>query len=1119
MPAPLNLYDNPTDYWHLITTAKDVDFEDQHFDRKEAARPESDGHLASSKLTDLIQHAKETISAFANANLQGGVLVLGVSSKGEVKGLSHLNDSQRNNLANPASWLVNHNARAKFIDCEDEAQKATKVCLIFVPYTANAICHTPDKDQRAWLRQGAQNSQLTAEQIDQLRRDKHITSFERERCCEFNKSDLDAALLAEFRKVYHNLTAYDYSDEDLLYQAGAIMREGGKPYFTNAGFLFFAANPQRLFDWAYVRLLRYEAILAKSSEVGLVSLDQRFTGPLPTQIRKIRAYFQESGFFKKYQIRNSSGSGFTDQPEFPLTAIDEVVVNAVVHREYAVHLPVECKKFEDAFVVENAGRLLQRDREVPKDFSLSDVALEHLPRNPKILDWFKLLKDERGAEFVRALSEGTRRMRDEMVNNGLPAPAYHIKPSATVVTLFNNAAEREARLKSSHGQATEFANLFPLQITNIKAVPLRDYPQLRTEITKSLAQSLERKGWFIDRFSHSRIVAHKRGSELPLNPSASGILRFYPAYSLQVRVFWGAIYLTIDYELQVKNVLSVVQLLREISAESITGLSAIAYWNGWQRGKITEIFEGSCTVKFFDLEACQSVPADKVIPNLPTRIFDGLLEKRGITFDLRRAIKQASLASEPNAARTRAARTLAAVSDIASTIFPIALPTGPTVSLQPTPAALSRDLSAMSGLTVFGTSEPVVEFHYHQETPDIRDGITRFGAYNIEARDIELIPVCTNQSRDRMAALIERLKVGKFKYRGAERTFSTRFSYSSIIAVPKIESIFGECERLLSEHPNWSGSLKQLFLIETPERGYTLDDENSPYYKVKRYLLEAGMPSQMVDTPTLLNPDFKDLNLALNITAKCGVVPWVLPGAIPDADFFIGLSYTENRKKGTSRTMGYANVFNAYGRWQLYSANSETFPYDKKAEYFSQLVGTTLEKLSLSESPSIYFHYSAKFSIEDKKAITQAARKVRPHGTFSFVWVNSTHNVRFYDNRPDGDGSLRRGSFVVSSPRQVYLSTTGFNPFRKALGTPQMLELNIFTEEPDGSGRREYDLRALSYQILSLTKLNWASTDSLCAEPITTKYAGSIAYLTAAFLRQGSNFRVHDALEKTPWFI
>jgi hypothetical protein len=59
----------------------------------------------------------------------------------------------------------------------------------------------------------------------------------------------------------------------------------------------------------------------------------------------------------------------------------------------------------------------------------------------------------------------------------------------------------------------------------------------------------------------------------------------------------------------------------------------------------------------------------------------------------------------------------------------------------------------------------------------------------------------------------------------------------------------------------------------------------------------------------------------------------------------------------------------------------------------------------------------------------------------------------------------------------------------------------------------------IATQVLSLTKLNWASTDSLCGEPITTKYAGDIAYLTAAFLRQSPSFKLHLILEQTPWFI
>ncbi len=274
----------------------------------------------------------------------------------------------------------------------------------------------------------------------------------------------------------------------------------------------------------------------------------------------------------------------------------------------------------------------------------------------------------------------------------------------------------------------------------------------------------------------------------------------------------------------------------------------------------------------------------------------------------------------------------------------------------------------------------------------------------------------------------------------------------------------------------------------------------------------------MVDSPTLANPEWKDLNLALNITAKCGVVPWVLPDAIPDADFFVGLSYTQSIRGG-NRLMGYANVFNRFGKWEFYSGNTEAFPYEERAEHFYKLVRDTLRKLSLSETPSIYFHYSSKFSRTDRDAILDAARVVRPQGVFSFVWINTQHNVRFYDSRNQTDGSLSRGSYVISSPNQFYLSTTGYNPFRKTLGTPEVLEVNVRTERPEGVPNPPPDLRAIAVQVLSLTKLNWASTDSLCGIPITIKYAGDIAYLTAAFMRQGQDFHLHPTLETTPWFL
>ena len=464
IPKSIEVFDNPGAYWDFITASRDVDFEGQHFDRKEAGRPDQAGNLSSSKLTELIEHARATISAYANANREGGLLVFGVSTAGEVKGLSHLKDAQRNNLMACQSWLTSHHSRCKLYDCAGLSGPA-QVCLIFTPYTERAICETPDNDRRAWLRQGAQNILLNADQKDRLRRDKGITFFETEKCCEFDKRDLDSALLGEYRKVFPGSGAYDYSDEELLYQAGAVIRENNKHFWTNAGFLFFSSNPQRLMSWAYVRLLRFEANLAKASEFGLVSDERQFMGPLPTQIRKIRTYFQESGFFKKYQVRKKGGSGLNEEPEYPLIALDEAIVNAVAHRDYAVFQPTLCKRFTDAFMEENPGPVLQRGQDLPESFSLSNVELEQTARNPKILEWFKALKDEHGAAFVRAISEGTRIMRDEMQKQGLPAPKYDVTPATTTVTLFNNVAERESLLRSSQGKRTEFTNLYALQIT------------------------------------------------------------------------------------------------------------------------------------------------------------------------------------------------------------------------------------------------------------------------------------------------------------------------------------------------------------------------------------------------------------------------------------------------------------------------------------------------------------------------------------------------------------------------------------------------------------------------------------------------------------------------------
>jgi predicted HTH transcriptional regulator len=1122
MPNPKEVFNSPEQHWEFLTAATDIEFEGQYFDRKEVGQARASEKDRANQVKDFRKQLQECISAFANKNQLGGLLVIGISKIGEVAGIDHLTESQCNSLININELLIHQCAEAKLVDCCSADGDERTICLIYVPYTTDGICETLESSPKAWTRSGLSNLLMNAAQKNQLKRDKRIVNYEQSYCCPYKPEDLDRGVLETFRSVYTEDTTYTFTDEEMLYHAGALDKDiDGNYFFTKVGFLFFASNPQRVLSLSSVRLLRFATDFGE--ERGLPTFEKSFTGSVTKQIRDLRVLLQESGFFKTYSKRNPTGGGFIDEPEYPSIAVDEAIVNAVVHRDYAVNLQIECEYYKDAFIIRNPGRVIQRDSDVPKQFSLAEKILVSTPRNPKLIEWLKIMKDQRGKSFVRALSEGTKQMCREMITLQLPAPDYQSTESQTTVTLISHAAEREALIQASSTiKATEFANLFPLKLVfNGSETPNSEqFKQIEREIMSSLKDALVAQGWYIDRYKFGRITAHRKGSHLSLPKDVTKMVRFCPAYEFQLRRYWGSYYLCVDYSLQVKNVNSAAKLLDIFQPHELVDKIAVVSWNGWQMGRITHATSEWVNVHLLDFDKEEQIASSQVIPNLSRNLIEQVLKHYSIHFDLAQAIKKHSLALEHGAARIRAEKTQAVINEIAQSIFPLRINIL-NVSLQNIPAPLLRHRATGKELLIQDLVEPKVEFNRNQADPNIREGITRFGAYDTDRAEIELVPICATELRQNMTDLIDRLKTGKYKYRGSERTFSKRFTYNSIITLPSAKSALTECQRLLKEHPEWIGNekLNRLFLVHTPTQGYASDDEVAPYYQIKRFLLEQGIPCQMVNTPILQNPDYKDLNLSLNIIAKCGVTPWVLPDALPDADFFVGLSYTQNRKSGAEKLMGYANVFNQYGRWQFYSGNTETFVYDDRVKHFKKLIKQTLERLNLQETPHIYFHYSARFSRDDRTAILEAARSIRPKGTYSFVWINTQHNIRLYDNRVETDGSLSRGSYMITSPHQIYLSTTGYNPYRKTLGTPQVLEINIWTEYSNKVPNAPPDLKALAVQILSLTKLNWASTDSLCGEPITTKYAGNIAYLTDAFLRQGKAFKLHNVLENTPWFL
>ena len=449
--------------------------------------------------------------AFVKVNGKLCYLWRAVDHEGEVLegGLTHLSEAQVNAMTRLDTKLVHHRCKSKLFEVTNAQGQPDHIALFYAHHVDNAICEEVGANPRAWTRSGRQNLLLNDVDRERIRREKRIVDFERTPCCAFIASDLDQGVVKAFAQSFLEAASYHWTDIDLLYQAGAIVREDARSdQFNHAGLLFFAGNPQRVLPHAHVRLLRFDVPFSRRRERSLPTHEQKFTGSVTKQIRDFRTFIAESAFFKTYQLRDPAG-GFREEPEYPLIAIDEAIVNAVAHRDYAIQMPIQCEKYTDALVVRSPGTLRQQ-RDVPPHFSLDDTLLEHLARNALLIEWLKSIRDAKDGPYVRALQEGTRRMRDDMHTLGLPAPEYDVSSLATEVILRNDAERREAVLGSVVA-TTEFSNLYPIT----SGLPSGARDDRRHAVLSALADRLQANGWFINSLRFGIVTAHRRGAARP----------------------------------------------------------------------------------------------------------------------------------------------------------------------------------------------------------------------------------------------------------------------------------------------------------------------------------------------------------------------------------------------------------------------------------------------------------------------------------------------------------------------------------------------------------------------------------------------------------------------------
>lgn len=404
--------------------------------------------IRKKKLGELQDKIKATLASFATSNKEpnGGLFVLGVDDEGQIRGLSHLSSSELERLLDISHLLENIYFELKRVDCEDATGASDFIYLIYAAYAERALVCSADSQKRAWKRMDSRTIELTRDTIEQFKRDRGLLEFESQLLFEFTNDELDAELAEHFRLavIEDQQLPLTTSLTEVLFNKGVIDHKEGKYFWTRGGYLFLSINPRRRIAGAYIRLTKIEGRQAVARERFVASLDRDFDGPLPRQITKTRIFLRQAAVFKTYEYRNQAGS-LVKEPELPPAAWEEAIVNAVVHRNYALETqPIMVIKYRDCLTVESPGSFAQP---MPKaEFRISEVPFgRSQPRNPKIMEWLRLMKDKRDEQYVKQWREGTKTIARVMREAGKPEPLYHTNSYVTL-TLENDIDAVEARI-------------------------------------------------------------------------------------------------------------------------------------------------------------------------------------------------------------------------------------------------------------------------------------------------------------------------------------------------------------------------------------------------------------------------------------------------------------------------------------------------------------------------------------------------------------------------------------------------------------------------------------------------------------------------------------------------
>lgn len=348
------------------------------------SRGEDSRHQFKENFTNADALAAEIV---AFSNTAGGRIFIGVQNDGTVLGLSHADIDRLNQLI---SNTASNNVRPAVNPLTENVQHLNGIVMV-VTIAEGVSKPYMDRNGAIWVKNGSDKRRATSrEEIQRLFQQAGLVHADETPVASLGVGDLD---LPYFEAFFEQQFGESFARHNLpLPQLLTNMNLMNQGQLNVAGALLFAKAPQYALPAFIVKSVAF---------VGTHIEDQRYIDSRDITGKLADVFQQTLGFISAntHAVQGEQGFNSQGQSEIPRIVWEELVANALIHRDYFISAPVRVLVFADCVEIISPGHL-------PNNLTIENIkAGNSNMRNPILASFAAKLLPYRGlgSGILRAL--------------------------------------------------------------------------------------------------------------------------------------------------------------------------------------------------------------------------------------------------------------------------------------------------------------------------------------------------------------------------------------------------------------------------------------------------------------------------------------------------------------------------------------------------------------------------------------------------------------------------------------------------------------------------------------------------------------------------------------------